>query len=85
MADKIRLLMEGMLPDMLYYLKRKVFSKEEIRDIMKERENNEYLLMRKNFSLKDLMKSIDFEYNLERKRRVCYSQLKIKKENEKDF
>lgn len=73
MADKVRLLMESMLPDMLYYLKRKVFEKNEIREVMKERENNEYLLMRKNFSLKDIMKSIDFEYNLERKRRKSYS------------
>lgn len=38
MADKIKLLMESMLPDMLYYLKKKVFEKQEIREIMKERE-----------------------------------------------
>ncbi|KRX10234.1 hypothetical protein PPERSA_07319 [Pseudocohnilembus persalinus] len=85
MADKIKLLMESMLPDMLYYLKKKVFEKQEIREIMKEREQNEYLLVRKNFSLSEIMKSIDFEYSLERNRRKRQAELKIKKENERDY
>lgn len=66
MGDKIRLQLEGMLPEMLVFVKRKVFSKEEVNQIMKERESNEYLLERKNASVKDYLKVIDYEYTLEK-------------------
>ena len=52
---------------------------------MKERENNEFQLERKNISPKDFLKSIEFEYNLERQRRKKYKALKIKKQGTKDF
>jgi len=38
MADKVRILMEDILPDMLQFIKRKVFNKEEVQEIMKTRE-----------------------------------------------
>ena len=50
MADTVRILMEDILPDMLQFIKRKVFDKEEVQDIMKTREQHEYHLLRKNTS-----------------------------------
>ncbi|KAL4453212.1 hypothetical protein ABPG74_015443 [Tetrahymena malaccensis] len=85
MGDKIRLQVEGMLPEMLQLVKRKIFTKEEVNQILKERENNEYLLERKNASVKDYLKVIEYEYGLEKMRRKRFKALKIKKENQKDF
>ena len=85
MGDKIRLQMEAMLPEMLVFVKRQIFSKNEINFIMKEREANEYLLERKNASVKDYLKVIEYEYGLEKQRRKRFKALKIKKESPKDF
>lgn len=85
MGDKIRLQIEGMLPEMLQFVKRKIFTKDEVNQIMKERENNEYLLERKNAGVKDYLKVIEYEYGLEKQRRKRFKALKIKKENQKDF
>jgi len=52
---------------------------------MKEREANEYLLERKNASVKDYLKVIEYEYGLEKQRRKRFKALKIKKESPKDF
>jgi len=57
-----------MLPDLLILEKKKAFSKQEIADIVKEREKIEYTLLRTNSSKKDFLKAIEFEYRLERKR-----------------
>lgn len=77
--------MESMLPDMLFYLKKGIFDKEEIRSAMKHREQHEYNLMRKNQGLKDLLNAIQFEYDLERERRKRFNKLTIKKQSERDF
>lgn len=42
MADKIRERLEKFVPDLLLLQKRKVFSSEEVRDILRRREEMEY-------------------------------------------
>jgi hypothetical protein len=40
MADKIRILVESMMVDMLYFVKKGVFTKQEAKQIIKDRENH---------------------------------------------
>jgi|688.fasta_scaffold2011683_1 hypothetical protein len=53
-----------MKSEFLYFIKKGVFSKEEAKQILKERENNgflfkkEYSLTKKNVKLSDYLKSI---------------------------
>jgi hypothetical protein len=44
MADKIRILVESMMVDMLYFVKKGVFTKQEAKLIMKDRENHGNLI-----------------------------------------
>ena len=46
MADTVRYLMEEMLPELEDMLKKKYFSKKEIKEIVKRRQDFEYLLKR---------------------------------------
>jgi len=47
MADKIRSLMEEMLPELQYLIKKEIISKEKGQEIIQEREKLEYALSRK--------------------------------------
>jgi hypothetical protein len=58
MADKIRILMEGMMPDLLTFIKKGVFTKKEGKEILKDRENLEYSLTKKSAGLKEYLKAI---------------------------
>ena len=46
---------------------------------MRDRERNEYQLQRKNVRLKDFLKVIDYEYQLERRRLSKHNELNLKK------
>ncbi len=78
MADKIRLLLEDMLPDVQHLVKRGYFTYEQARDILKTREYHEYSFMRQNSAPKDFLKAIEYEYKLERQRRKKKKNLKSK-------
>ena len=64
MADKIRLLIETMMPDLLALKRKKVFSKKQIREILQNREEMEYALVKKGVTLKDYYKALEYEYTL---------------------
>ena len=64
MADKINLLIESMMPDMLYWFRRKIFSKEEGKAILKNREDLEYSLAKTTVKIHNYLKAIQFEYDL---------------------
>jgi len=64
MADKIRILIEGMQGEMLGLLKRKIFEKKEIKEVLSMREKLEYSLAKKTCKVKDFLKCIQFEYDL---------------------
>lgn len=64
MADKINLLIESMMPDMLYLIRRKIFSKGEAKAILKNRENLEYSLATTTVKIHNYLKAIQFEYDL---------------------
>ena len=64
MADLVRTIIEGMLPDLTVLGKKRVFTKREIREIVKAREKAEYTFLRKNVTKKDYLKAINYELDL---------------------
>ncbi len=61
MADKVEAVLERMTDELQYYLKEGLFSKKEVKKIVKERRNSEYKLQRKDASLLFFLDSIKFE------------------------
>lgn len=68
MADKVENVMEKMVDELQYYLSEDLFSKREVKKIVKERRQWEYQLNRKDASLLFFMNSIKFEKQLDRLR-----------------
>jgi hypothetical protein len=68
MADKVRANIERFIPDLLAFQRKDIFAAEEVQQIIKAREANEYLLQRKNVRLKDFLRVLEYEYALERRR-----------------
>ena len=66
MADLVRSTVEAMVPDLLMFMKKKVFNKKEVKDILKTRETFEYSFLRRTASKKDYLKAIQYEYQLVR-------------------
>lgn len=66
MADKVEAVLERMTDELQYYVKEGLFSKKEVKKIVKERRNSEYKLQRKDASLLFFLDSIKFEKQLDR-------------------
>lgn len=64
MADKIKILIEEMRVDLLSLMKKQIFTKEEIKQILHNRENLEYSISKKSTKGKDFLKAIQYEYDL---------------------
>jgi hypothetical protein len=61
MADKVENILERMTDELSYYIKEELFSKKEVKKIVKERRNSEYKMQRKDASLLFFIDSIKFE------------------------
>ena len=61
MADKVEAVLERMTDELQYYVKEGLFSKKEVKKIVKERRNAEYKLQRKDATLLFFLDSIKFE------------------------
>lgn len=85
MADKVQRVMEDMVPELLDLGKRKVFSKEEIREIIKHRRNFEYKIASRTPILRDFLEYLSHEYELERIRNTRTKALKLKKRTIGDY
>lgn len=68
MADKVDAVMEKMTDELHYYLQQDLFSKGEVKKIVKERRNHEYRMQRKDASLLFFTDSIQFEKRLDKLR-----------------
>jgi hypothetical protein len=68
MADKVENIMERMVDELQYYQKEELFSRREIKKLVKERRNNEYQMHRKDATLHFFLNSIKFEKDLDRMR-----------------
>jgi 23S rRNA maturation mini-RNase III len=61
MADKVDAVLEKMTDELQYYLREGLFSKKEVKKIVKERRNAEYKLHRKDANVMFFIESIKFE------------------------
>jgi len=77
MADRVENVMEHMLPEFNFYTKEDLFSKQEIRKIVKERRGFEYQMHRKDADVSFFIKAIQFERELNKKKM-------IRKKNQKE-
>ena len=68
MGDKVDLILEKMTDELQYYVNSELFSKKEIKKIVKERRNSEYKMQRKDATLLYFVDSIQFEKKLDRLR-----------------
>ena len=65
MADTVRYLLEQMLPELEDFEKRGLFSKQEIKQIVKKRTDFEYRLKRRAILKEDYLHAIEYEVQLE--------------------
>ena len=75
MADKVENILERMTDELSYYISEDLFSKREVKKIVKERRNSEYKMQRKDANLLFFLDSIKFEKKLEKLR-----QKRVKKQ-----
>ena len=85
MADSAVMRLEEMLPEVVSFEERGVFTKEELKNIMGMRRKYEYSIASRSASLQDYMRYIDHEIKLEIDRRERFEKLNIKKEGPRDF
>ena len=76
MADKVETVLERMTDELQFYLRENLFSKKEVKKIVKERRNAEYKLQRKDANVMFFLESIKFERHLDRIRAK-----RVKKQN----
>lgn len=84
MADLVRNIMESMILDLISLVKRKIFTRKEAKEILKAREQAEYVFLRKTASKKDYLKAIQYEYDLVRLYKSCLYLLR-KEKDERDL
>ncbi|XP_019852950.1 PREDICTED: U3 small nucleolar RNA-associated protein 6 homolog isoform X3 [Amphimedon queenslandica] len=70
MADSVNLILERMLPHLEELQHTGIFQEDEIRDIVKKRRQMEYQLFRRPPKKEDYLKAIEFEYNLDKLRKL---------------
>lgn len=85
MVDKVQRVMEDMVPELLDLGKRKVFSREEIREIVRCRRGFEYKIASRTPTLRDFLEYLSYEYELERIRNTRTRLLKLKKRTIGDY
>eukprot|EP00347_Sterkiella_histriomuscorum_P012065 403370024 len=68
MGDKVDLILEKMTDELQYYLQQELFSKKEVKKIVKERRNQEYKMQRKDATLLFFLDSLQFEKKLDKLR-----------------
>lgn len=62
MADKVQFILEDVLEDALYMVRKGVFSQGELQQQMKRRERFEHELTKSTQKVTDFLKAIEYEY-----------------------
>lgn len=84
MADKIQMTLEAMLPDLDSLVSIGIFTKAQVKNIIKKRRNHEYSLAKKVVTKDDFFKAIRYEKLLMKRKDRAKKDLKIKKVNFND-
>ena len=77
MGDKVDNILEKMTDELLWYSEESIFSKEQVKKIVRSRRDHEYQLQRKDAQVSFFLDAIHYEKSLERRKN------KKKKELEK--
>ncbi|KAK6589730.1 hypothetical protein RS030_169 [Cryptosporidium xiaoi] len=85
MADKVQRVLEDMVPELLDLGKRKVFTKDEIKEIIRNRRAYEYKISSRTPILKDYLEYLNYEYEIERIRHSRTRELRLKKRTIGDY
>lgn len=85
MADKIQLTLEGMIPELDALVNKEIFTKLQVKSIIKKRRNYEYGMAKKNVSLEDYKKAIRYELILSRRKEKMKKQKNVKQLDYVDF
>lgn len=85
MGDQVQTRIETMIPDLLRFVKQTIFTKKEVRQILKTRQSQEYSMLKRTAQLKDFIRAIEYEFQLvflqqivsdyERIVKICRKQL----------
>eukprot|EP01083_Nonionella_stella_P152925 490685_1 len=70
MAEIVQKLVEDMIPELNDLQKKKLFTKPEIKSIVRKREHFEYLLQRRTANVDDFKKYVEYEKNMDKLRRM---------------
>ena len=81
MADVVRQLMEGMLPELQALVDKRIIDADELRAIIKKREAFEYRLAKRSTELADYIAAIKYELLLQQLVKDRKAQLGIKKQH----
>ena len=81
MADVVRQLMEGMLPELQALVDKGIINADELRAIIKKREAFEYKLAKRSTELPDYIAAIKYEMLLQQLVKDRKAQLGIKKQH----
>jgi U3 small nucleolar RNA-associated protein 6 len=85
MADKIQLTLENMIPELEHFVQNGVFSKKDIKKIIKKRRFYEYQFERKDVTKVEYFKAIRYEKVLDKRRIQKKKEINIKKVIYYDF
>ena len=81
MADVVRQLMEGMLPELLALVDKGIIDADDLRAIIKKREAFEYRLAKRSTELSDYIAAIKYELLLQQLVKDRKARLGIKKQH----
>ena len=81
MADVVRQLMEGMLPELQALVDKRIINADELRAIIKKREAFEYRLAKRSTELSDYIAAIKYELLLQQLVKDRKVRLGIKKQH----
>ncbi|KAJ3037010.1 U3 snoRNP protein [Rhizophlyctis rosea] len=81
MADSVQYHLERMLPELEDFEKRGIFSKQEVKSIIKRRTDLEYSIHRLSPLKSDFLRYIEYEINLERLRKKRKRRMGLDKED----
>ena len=85
MADKIQLTLEGMIPELDVLVKKEIFTKSQVKAIIKKRRNHEYNLAKKVVLLEDFKKAIRYELILNKRKDASKKAKEVKSLDFYDF
>jgi len=81
MADRVQQVLEKTVDELQFYIQEDLFSKRQVKKIVKQRREMEYQMMRKDAEVRHFLEAINYEKALEKKRSEKKTKLQKQKEH----